>query len=98
MLGIQTGNRRGFRFGSKGGFFGKGGLDEGTVTKAMEQVTGRAPSATFLALAGISVIGSLALYLAGKREQAIFVGLWPLALLTIGNYNKMVKLLGSEGR
>lgn len=24
------------------------------------------------------------------------MGLWPLAFLTIGNYNKLVKLLGSE--
>jgi len=95
MLGIHTTrHQRGFM----GNFFGKGGLGEGRVTKAMEQVTGRAPSATYLTLAGISVLGSLALYLAGKREQAIFVGLWPLALLTIGNYNKMVKLFGSHGR
>ncbi|HET6613037.1 MAG TPA: hypothetical protein VFG83_13660 [Kofleriaceae bacterium] len=69
---------------------------EGKVTAAVEHVTARAPSATYLGLAGVAMGGALALFLSGRREEAIFVGLWPLAALSIGNYNKIVKLLGSE--
>lgn len=69
---------------------------EGKVTKELEQTTAKLPSATYLALAGAAMVGSAVLFLSGRRETGIFVGLWPLAMLTIGNYNKLVKLLGSE--
>jgi hypothetical protein len=71
-------------------------IHEGKATKKIEQVTARAPSATFLALAGIAMAGSLGLFVSGRREAGIFVGLWPLAMLAIGNYNKLVKILGSD--
>lgn len=69
---------------------------EGRVTKELEQRTSKLPSAVYLTLAGAAMAGSAVLFLSGRRETGIFVGLWPLALLTIGNYNKLVKLLGSE--
>lgn len=69
---------------------------EGKVTKQLEHGTAKLPSATYLALAGTAMAAAAALFLSGRRETGIFVGLWPLAMLTIGNYNKLVKLLGSE--
>jgi hypothetical protein len=71
---------------------------EGEVTKQIEHRTAQVPSVAYLALAGAAMAGSALLFLSGKRETGIFVGLWPLAWLTIGNYNKLVKLLGSEPR
>lgn len=41
--------------------------------------------------------GSLLLNIAGKKEQANFVGQWAPTLLILGLYNKMVKLHGSDG-
>lgn len=70
-------------------------IPEGETTRAVERVTARAPSSTFLWLAGAAMVTSLGLFLAGKKQSAIFVGLWPLSFLTIGNYNKLVKSLGS---
>jgi len=69
---------------------------EGEATKSIEHVTSRAPSIAFLGLAGASMALALALFLKGKRDAGIFVGLWPLAMLSIGNYNKLVKVLGSD--
>ena len=71
-------------------------MEEGETTKQIEHVTAKAPSLTFLALAGAAMVGSLALFLSGKRETGIFVGLWPLAMLSVGNYNKLVKVLDSD--
>jgi hypothetical protein len=70
-------------------------LPEGEATRSIEQVTARAPSQTWLWLAGASILGSLALFATGRRQEAIFVGLWPLTFLVMGNYNKLVKTLGS---
>lgn len=72
--------------------------DEGPVTKTLERVTSRAPSGMFLAVAGLAMAGALGLFFSGRREAGIFVGLWPLAMLSIGNYNKLVKVLGSDKR
>jgi hypothetical protein len=70
---------------------------EGKTTREIEQVTARAPSAMWLWLAGGAIATSLGLFLAGKREAGIFVGLWPLTFLVMGNYNKIVKTMGSTG-
>ena len=70
-------------------------LVEGTTTRTIERVTARAPSITFLAAAGAALVGSLALFLSGRKLAGIFVGLWPPTFLIMGNYNKMVKSLGS---
>ena len=70
-------------------------IPEGKTTAAIEQVTARAPSQTWLWLAGASILGSVVLFASGKRETGIFVGLWPPTFLILGNYNKIVKALGS---
>jgi len=53
-----------------------------------EQAKKQIPSMTCLVLAGGSLIGSLALFLAGKRESAIFVGTWVPTLLLLEAYSK----------
>lgn len=69
---------------------------EGKTTKAIEQVTAKAPSQMWLWAAGACIAGSATLFLSGKREAGIFVGLWPLTFLIMGNYNKLVKQFGSR--
>jgi hypothetical protein len=69
---------------------------EGRTTKAIENVTSKLPSGTWLLLAGGSILGSLALKLLGKDSSANFVGQWAPTLLLIGLYNKLVKVVGSE--
>jgi hypothetical protein len=71
-------------------------ISEGKSTRMLERVTARAPSSLWLWLAGGAIAASLGLFIAGRKESAIFVGLWPLALLTVGSYNKIVKTLGSD--
>src|SRR5688572_29280020 len=70
-------------------------LPEGTTTRTVERVTARAPSIVFLAAAGASMVASIGLFLGGRKLAGIFVGLWPPTFLLLGNYNKMVKSLGS---
>ncbi|GEM_PF-1311554 len=69
---------------------------EGTLTKQIEKVTAKIPSATFLSLALGSVALSALLRLSGRRDDAQFVGQWVPTILTLGLYNKLVKLEGSE--
>jgi hypothetical protein len=70
-------------------------LPEGKTTRAIERVTARAPSQMWLWLAGASIVGSMVLFLTGRRNEGIFMGLWPPTFLILGNYNKLVKQLGS---
>ena len=70
-------------------------ITEGATTSAIEQVTARAPSQTWLWLAGASILASIGFFSAGKRDVGILVGLWPATFLLLGNYNKMVKSLGT---
>lgn len=69
---------------------------EGKVAKAIEEQTAKIPSDVFLwsALAFMGV--SLALKLAKKDEEALFIGQWPAPLLLFGIYNKIVKTQGSD--
>ena len=69
---------------------------EGTTTKAIEDVTARIPSSAWLVAAGAAVLGSIALKMAGRNTTANFVGEWVPTLLLFGIYNKIVKTLGSE--
>lgn len=70
---------------------------EGAVARGIEQQTARLPSDTFL-WAALGAIGvSAALQISGKREVSNFIGEWVPTLLILGLYNKMTKLLGSEG-
>jgi len=72
-------------------------LEEGELTKRIEEQTAKLPSVGFLGLA----IGSMALsaglaIFSERKEYANFVGLWAPSFLLIGIYNKLVKLQGSD--
>jgi hypothetical protein len=69
---------------------------EGALTKAIERVTAALPSTTWLAFAGASLVGSIALRAAGKHHASTFVGQWVPTFLILGLYNKIVKVAGSE--
>ena len=73
-----------------------GETTEGTITKQIENVTSKVPSATFLSLAIGSVALSAMLRMFGRKDDAQFVGHWVPTILTLGLYNKLVKLEGSE--
>ena len=69
---------------------------EGGLAKPIEEYTAMLPSDTFLWLAGGSIIGSLALKMAGRAHDALFVGQWAPTFLLLGVYNKIVKVAGSD--
>ncbi len=69
---------------------------EGPVARTIEQQTAKLPSDTFLWLALGSIAISAGFQLAGRTQQANFVGHWAPTFLSLGLYNKMVKLLGSD--
>jgi hypothetical protein len=71
---------------------------EGLLTRGLETITAALPSSTWLALAGVSILGSLGLKIAGKDKSANFVGQWAPTFLLLGVYNKLVKIHGSERR
>ena len=71
-------------------------LSEGIVARTIEQQTAKLPSDVFLWAAGVSMIGSLALKLMEREDDAMFVGQWAAPLLIFGLYNKVVKVAGSD--
>ena len=71
---------------------------EGSIARSIEQQTAKVPSDTFLWAALGSIALSLGLELAGQEKKAQFVGHWAPTFLLLGVYNKMVKLMGSDGR
>jgi len=62
------------------------------ATRILEEP--KVPTDTFLYLAGMSILGSLALQIMGRRDNAMFVGQWVPTLLILGIYNRLVKLTG----
>jgi hypothetical protein len=70
---------------------------EGRLTKTIEQQTSRLPSGGYMTAAFASMAVSATLKIAGRDEAALFVGQWAAPFLIMGMYNKLVKLLGSEG-
>ena len=67
---------------------------ENTLTTVIEQQAAKIPSDVFL-FAALSSMGlSLVLELVGRRDVSRFVGMWAPTLLTMGVYNKVVKLMG----
>lgn len=72
-----------------------GPIAEGRSTAKIERLTARAPSQTWLWLAGASIVASVSLYMMGRKEAGLLVGLWPPTFLILGNYNKLVKSLGT---
>ncbi|HYE07414.1 MAG TPA: hypothetical protein VEL07_18000 [Planctomycetota bacterium] len=69
---------------------------EGRSARAIESVTARLPSDTFLYAAFASIAGSLTLQVMGRKEDALFVGQWAPTLLILGLYNKLVKVAGHD--
>jgi hypothetical protein len=69
---------------------------EGDMTRAIESVTAKIPSATYLTAALGAAGLSLIMLLAGKRNIANFVGQWVPTILIMGLYNKTVKQHGSD--
>jgi hypothetical protein len=60
---------------------------EGAVARLIEQQTAKVPSDWFL-------VAALAFDVRGNVRLSRFVGMWPTPLLTMGLYNKIVKMLG----
>jgi hypothetical protein len=74
-----------------------GQISEDPITAIMESQSAKLPTSFFLAAAGVSILGSLALKIQGKEHHALFVGQWAAPFLLLGIYNKMVKQHGSDG-
>lgn len=70
---------------------------EGPVARSIEQQTAKLPSDLFLWAALASIVTSLTFQVLGDEKKAVFVGHWAPTFLTLGLYNKLVKLHGSEG-
>lgn len=69
---------------------------EGAVARTIEEQTAKLPSDLFLWAAGGSIIGSMLLQFAGRKEESLFVGQWAPTFLILGLYNKLVKVAGSD--
>ena len=72
------------------------GTSEGRVARTLEGRTAQAPSDWWLWAAGGSILASMMLRMAGRQDDAQFVGQWAPTFLILGLYNKMVKLFGSD--
>jgi len=69
---------------------------EGRLAYSIEDQTARLPSDVFLWAAAGSICGSLAMKMAGRDHEALFVGQWAPTFLLLGLYNKIVKVAGSD--
>lgn len=69
---------------------------ESELTRIIEQQTAKLPSDMFLFAALAAMGASVALELAGNSRMSRFVGMWPPALLTMGMYNKLIKMMGTR--
>ena len=59
----------------------------------IEEQTKKIPNLVFFGMAMLGIIGSATLtFVSRKKELGNFVGLWVPTILTLGLYNKMVKL------
>lgn len=65
-----------------------------SLTLAIEHQTAKIPSHWFLIAALGSMATSAVLEATGRRQLGRFIGMWPASLLTLGVYNKLVKILG----
>ena len=70
---------------------------EGPIARSIEQQTAKLPSDLYLWAALASIGTSLFFQLRGDEKKATFVGHWAPTFLSLGIYNKLVKLHGSEG-
>jgi hypothetical protein len=66
---------------------------EDAFTRLIEQQTAKVPSEVFLFAALSSMLVSAGLHISGKPDAGRFIGMWAPALLIMGVYNKLVKVL-----
>ena len=73
-------------------------IEEGKLTRAIENQTAKIPSVFFLSLglAAIAASASIALMGERRRKTANFIGLWVPTFLLLGVYNKLVKIEGND--
>ena len=69
---------------------------EGQLAYSIEEQTAKIPSDVFLWAACGSICGSLAMKVAGRDHEALFIGQWAPTFLILGLYNKIVKVAGSD--
>ncbi|MGZ4961124.1 MAG: hypothetical protein ACXWC8_01090 [Limisphaerales bacterium] len=67
---------------------------EGPVGRAVEQYASKVPSDIFFWAAAGSIAASLAMKIAKRDEEALFVGQWAPTFLLLGLFNKLVKSVG----
>ncbi len=69
---------------------------EGSMTRLIEQQTAKLPSDAFL-FAALGAMGlSLYFHVTERYEESRFVGMWAPTILTMGVYNKVVKVFGPQ--
>lgn len=61
-------------------------MDEHLPTRTLARLS----SDVFLWAAGLSIVASLGLRLAGRRHDALFVGEWPPTLATLGVMTRLL--------
>ena len=88
MENVLTGNLKKNVYNSSG--------EEGPVAKGIEKQTSKIPSDVFLWAALGSMASSLALKIAGRKHDALFIGQWAAPFLLLGVYNKLVKIGGHD--
>lgn len=66
---------------------------ESPFTRVIEQQTAKLPSDLFLFTALGLMGASVVLHLRGRHEASLLLGMWAPAVLTMGVYNKLVKVL-----
>jgi hypothetical protein len=77
---------------------GRAPVQEGALTRQIEEQTGRIPSVGYLGFAMGSMAASAVLaFVLRRREMANFVGLWAPTILILGLYNKLVKIEHESG-
>lgn len=69
---------------------------EDLLTRMIEQQAAKIPSNVFLFAAVCAMAASFAAEMAGRDRGSRFIGMWVSPLLTMGVYNKMVKMLGGR--
>ena len=69
---------------------------EDQVTRILEHQAAKVPSDFFLFAAFATMALAVVLELTGRSRLSRFVGMWPPALLTMGTYNKLVKMMGTR--
>lgn len=62
------------------------------IDAPLDEIGTKAPASTWLFIAAGSVLASMALYFSGKRQAALFVGLWAPTVLHMGTYNKLLRI------